>query len=144
MKRPGKHELWQAASCLLCVFVVGREIDDLGMSEFSGGYITGSLFWLVDNGWTLLLLALLLTFVFRRAVWLLLAGTLLCWPLYLYLTFPGVAQSGIRRLLPNVIWRSPLPNVIWYKWVMAGILALMAAMYVCVRNLSPIIGAKSR
>jgi hypothetical protein len=137
--------LWQAASCLLCVIVVGRLIDNLGNSEFGGGYVSGPLFWLADKGWVLLLLALLMTFVFRRAAALLfLVASLLCWPLYLYVTFPGVARWVIRALLPYVTWDGPLvANVIWDKSLIAGILALIAAMYVCVRNLSPIVGAKS-
>jgi hypothetical protein len=146
MKKPGKQELWQAATCLLCVIAVGRLIDILGNSEFGGGYVSGRLFWLADKGWVLLLLALLLSFVLRRAAaWLFLAASLLCWPLYLYVMFPGVARWIIRTLLPYVIWENALvANVIWDKWLIAGILALIAATYVCVRNLSPIVGARSR
>src|SRR3981081_456405 len=130
MKNPGKQEFWQAAICLLCVIVVGREIEHLGPSEFSGGYVTGPLFWLADKGWALLLFALLLTFVFRRAAaWLLLAAYLLCWPLYLYATFPGVTRRVIQPLLPYIIWDRPLvASVNWDKCLIAGILALTAAM----------------
>jgi hypothetical protein len=111
-------------ACLVSVIVVGREIDYLGPSEFSGGYITGRLFWLADKGWFLCLLALLLTFVFRRAAaWLLLVASLFCWPLYLYVTVPGVARRLIRPLLTNVVWDSALAaNVIWDKWLIAGML----------------------
>jgi hypothetical protein len=145
MKKPGKQELWQTASFLLCVILVGRLIDRLGNSEFSGGYVSGRLFWLADKGWVLLLLALLMTIVFRRAAaWLFLAASLLWWPLYLYVMFPGVTRWMIRTLLPYVIWENALvANVIWDKWLIAGILALIVAMYVCVRNLSPLVRAKS-
>lgn len=145
MRKPGKQELGQATSFLLCVILVGQLIDRLGNSEFGGGYVSGRIFYLADRGCVLLLLALLLTFVFwRAAAWLFLAASLLCWPLYLYVMFPGVARWMIRKLVPSVTWENALvANVIWDKWLIVGILALILAMYVCVRNLSPIARAKS-
>ena len=43
MKKPGKSELWQAASLLLCLLVAGTQLDWNGASEFSGGQVTGPL-----------------------------------------------------------------------------------------------------
>jgi hypothetical protein len=134
MKKPEKQELIQAAICLLCVIVVGRDIYYLGPSEFSGGHVTGRLFWLADKGWGLLFLALFLTFVFRRAAaGLMLAASLFCWPLYLYLTFPGPAR-GITGGESSIRLAA---NFIWDWWVIAGIIALLAMTYVCVRSLLP-------
>jgi hypothetical protein len=138
MKKPGKQEVIQAAISLVCVIFVGREIDYLGPSEFSGGHVTGRLFWMADKGWFLLLLALLLTFAFRRAAaWLLLAASLLCWPLYLYLTFADPARRATGGEYSTQLGAS----FIWDRWVIAGMLALLAMAYVCVRNLSAKTGA---
>ena len=96
---------------------------------------------MADKGWFLLLLALLLTFVFRRgAAWLLLAASLLCWPLYLYLTFPGLA----RRVTCGEYSTQLAARFIWDRWVIAGMLALLAMTYVCVRRLSAKTGATSQ
>jgi hypothetical protein len=140
MKRPGKLELWQCASSLICAIVVWRGLDVLGQSEFSGGYISGRLFWVADKAWVLFVLGLVLTFVFRRAAAvILIVASLLCLPLYLYLTFPGVI-----RKMTGVDFSAPIvPNVILDRWLIAGMLALLAMTYVCVRNLSPMTGAAS-
>jgi hypothetical protein len=141
MKKPRKQEFIQAAICLLCVIVVGREIDYLGPSEFSGGLLTGRLFWIADKAWFLLLLAILLTFVFRRAAaWLSLAASLLCWPLYLYLMFPG----PVRRVTGGEFSIQPAANFILDIWVTAGMLTLLAMTYVCVRSLSAKTGTSSQ
>ena len=110
MKKPGKRELWQAASCWACVILVWRELEFLGPSEFSGGYVSGRLFRLAETACLLFAFGLILTFVFRRAAAaLLIAASLFCWPLYLYLTFPGV----IRRVTGGE-YSAPLAvNVIW-------------------------------
>jgi hypothetical protein len=140
MKRPGKLELWQCATCLLCVIVVWRELDILGPSEFSGGYISGRLFWVADKAWFLFVLGLVLTLVFRRAAAvILIVASLLSLPLYMYLTFPGVI-----RKMTGVEFSAPLvPNVILDRWLIAGLLALLAMTYVCARNLSAMTGATS-
>jgi hypothetical protein len=133
MKKPKKQELIQAAICLLCVIIVGREIDYLGGSEFTGGYISGRLFWIADKAWLLLVLGLVLTFAFRRAAAVLLIVTVfLTLPLYLFLTFPGV----LRHLTGSEFSESIVPNVVWDRWSIAGMLALFAVIYVCVRSLS--------
>jgi len=140
MKRPGKQELLQGASCLLCVIVIWRELEFLGPSEFSGGYISGRLFWVAEKSWFLFVLGLVLTFVFRRAAAaILVAASLLTWPLYLYLTFPGV----IRRVTGGEYSVPLAANVIWDRWLIAGMLGLLAMTYVCVRNLSAMTGATS-
>jgi hypothetical protein len=141
MKKPKKQELIQAAISLLCVIVVGREIDYLGGSEFTGGYISGRLFWVADKAWLLFVLGLVLTFAFRRAAAVLLIVTaLLTLPLYLFLTFPGV----IRHLTGSEFLEPIVPNVVWDRWSIAGMLALLAIIYVCVRSLLAKTGATSQ
>ena len=140
MKRPGKLEFWQSASCLPCLVVVWRELEVLGPSEFSGGYISGRLFWVADKALFLLLLGLVLTFIFRRiAAVLLIVAALLILPLHLYLTFPGV----IRKLTGVELSAAIVQNVIGDRWLIAGILVLLAMTYVCARNLSGVTGATS-
>ena len=41
MAKFGKQELWQAGSCLVCIVVAWIHLDDLGNSEFAGGWLTG-------------------------------------------------------------------------------------------------------
>jgi hypothetical protein len=133
MTKPRREELWQAAICLLCLILLSREIKYLGPSEFSGGYITGRLFWLADKAWVLFGVGLLLTFVFRRAAaGFLLVASLLCWPLYLYLTFPAVVRKAIGGE-----YKVPLTmDVIWDKWAITGMLTLVLAAYISIRSLS--------
>jgi hypothetical protein len=133
MKKPGKLEVLQGVSCLLCAVVVWREIGVLGPSEFSGGYVSGPLFWIANVACFLFLLGLVLTFVFRRAAAaLLITATLFCWPLYLYLMFPGVA----RKITGGEYSTPLLANVIWDRWLIAGMLCLLGMAYVCGHDLS--------
>ena len=84
------HRLWQAAACVVCAAVNCRYGSDLWGTEFSGGWVTGRLLDLKLVGDLLLLLALPLTFVYRRiAAAIILLASPLCLPLYLYSTAPG-------------------------------------------------------
>src|SRR5262249_8790181 len=85
-----KQKLWQAAGCLLCAAVAWRFTSHLEGTEFSGGRITSPLLDMQNAGVLLFILALILTFLSRRAAaaTILLAG-LLCLPLYLCFTAPG-------------------------------------------------------
>src|ERR1700722_18733790 len=94
MKKPGKNELWQAASFLLCVGVAWTKMDDYGAPEFSGGRITGPVFTLFDDGMLVLMLAIPVTFIYRRvAAFAAIVGAALCLPLYLFATAPGPVRS---------------------------------------------------
>src|SRR6266404_826947 len=66
MTRDEKTKLAQAAACLVCAVVVWRYGSDLEGTEFSGGWLTGPLLDMKDVGTLLFVLALLLTFVYRR------------------------------------------------------------------------------
>ena len=46
----GKHKLLLAASCLVCLVVMWSQLDDLGTSEFIGGWLTGVLSNMGDAG----------------------------------------------------------------------------------------------
>src|ERR1700761_2306271 len=97
MKKPGKSELWQAASLLLCLAVAAPLTDWIGVSEFSGGWVTGPLLSVFQSGWFFFLLAMILTFFYQRvgaAVGI--AASVLCLPFYLYFAVPGLFRSVFR------------------------------------------------
>jgi hypothetical protein len=134
MKEP-KQKLWQAASCLLCATVAWRIGDALASSEFRGGSLTGPLLDLHDSGGLLFVLAVILTFVYRRiAAGMALVSCLLCLPLYLYFTAPGPFRHVFRGE-----YSVPLQaNFVWDKWAISGMLTLAVATYICLWNLSAI------
>jgi hypothetical protein len=133
MKIPGKNEVWQAMSFLLCIVVAWVCLDDFGASEFRGGRITGPVFSMFDDAWLIFFFAILLTFVYPRvAAALAIAATLLCLPLYLYVIAPG----PFRFIFPGN-WKSPLEaNLAWNTWAIAGLLTLAAAVFISVRSFS--------
>jgi hypothetical protein len=137
MKKPGKSELWQASSLLLCLIVGVPHMDWLGASEFSGGRITGPLLSIFQSGPVLFFLALVMTFFYRKIGAVLgLVAALLCFPLYFYFTVPGLFRSVFRGK-----WSVPLQAYfVWDVWTMAGILTLGIAAIICIRCLYPLRG----
>jgi hypothetical protein len=133
MARFGKQELWQAASCLLCLAMAWVHLDYLGNSEFPGGWLTGSLFTLADYGSDLFIPAVVLTFFFRRiAGGVAVMASLLCLPLYLYFIAPGPF-----RWIFKGEYSVPLrANFVWNTWAMAGIASLIVAIVICLRSFS--------
>jgi hypothetical protein len=133
MKGPGKSELWQAASLLLCLMVATTRLDWNGASEFSGGQVTGPLLSMFQYGWLFFLLAIVLTFFYQRVGAIIgIAASVLCLPLYLYFTIPGLFRLVFRRE-----WSVTLQTYfVWDMWAMAGILTIGLAAIVCVRSLS--------
>src|SRR4051812_12333797 len=105
MKRGRKPQLLQGVVCLLCAGVTCRYGFLIEGTEFSGGRVTGPLLDMNDVGSLLFVLALLLTFFFRRmAATVTLIASLLCLPLFLYFTAPG----PFRRLFGKAEWSVPL------------------------------------
>ena len=133
MKKDGKAKLKQATACLLCAALAWRYGSSLEGTEFSGGWLTGSLLDMQDVGSLLFVLALLLTFFYRRfAAAITLIACLLCLPLYLYFTAPG----PFRRLFGRVEWSVPLrTSFACDKWTITGIVVLAITAYVGVRGL---------
>jgi hypothetical protein len=85
-----------------------------------------------DIGSLLFVLALLLTFFYRRtAAAITLIACLLCLPLYFYFTAPGPFRWVFRGE-----YSVPLQaNFVWNKWDIAGIVALTIAACLGVRSL---------
>jgi len=120
-------------SCLLVAIVVSWEVGFVEPSEFSGGLVSGPLLKLARGGVYLFLLVLLLTFVFRHvAAAVSLAACLLCWPLYLFLTFPAISHQIFRGEYSSL---SPPPKFIFDKWLIIGMLTLAGTSFVSIRNL---------
>lgn len=135
MKKPGKSELWQAASLFLCLAVAAPQTDWIGASEFSGGWVTGPLLSMFQNGVPLFFLAMILTFFYQRIGAVIgIAASVLCLPLYLYFVVPGLFRSVFGGE-----WSVPLQAYfVWNMWAMAGMLTLAAAAFVCSRSFSSV------
>jgi hypothetical protein len=85
-----------------------------------------------ETGSLLFVLALLLTFFYRRiAAATTLVACLLCLPLYLYFTAPGPFRWVFRGEYSVPLQVSFVSN----KWAITGIVALAIAAYVGVRSL---------
>lgn len=141
MNRDLRRKLTQVAICLFCAIVVCSYSGDLGASEFSGGRVTGPLLNVYDTGSLLFILAIPLTFFFRRiAAALIVLASLLCLPLYFYFTAPG----PFRRLFPGEYVVPLKSNFVWHRWGIFGILALAVATCVGIRGLLISAGGKSQ
>lgn len=134
MKKTGKSELWQAASFILCLALAWMQADRVDGSEFTGGRVTGPIFVLFESGIVIFVLAIVLTFMYRRAAALMgIAACILCFPLYLYFTAPGPFRSVFRG-----IYSVPLQSsFVWDCGMFAGMLTLVIAVFVGVRGLAP-------
>jgi hypothetical protein len=127
MKRSKKLEMLQAVSCLLCFILAWAYLDDIGASEFSGGWLTGPLFKMADYGCTLFFLSLFLTFFLRRIAGVTaLVASLLCMPFYLYFLAPG----PFRRVFKGEYSVPLQTSFVWNTWAIAGILSLLLAIVV--------------
>jgi hypothetical protein len=126
------QKIWQAISCLLCVIVAWGHLDDVGASEFIGGWLTGPLFEMADYGIVFFLVALLLTFFSRRVASIMtLSGSVLCMPFYSYFLAPGPFRSVFRGEY-SVPLRAPF---VWNTWAVFGILSLVFAIVTSLRCL---------
>jgi predicted MFS family arabinose efflux permease len=136
MRKFPKEKMWQAIACLACIAVLWIRLDDYGVSEFSGGWVTGRLLDMADVGSLFFLVASLLTFFLRRiAATIALAAVLLCFLFYLYILVPGLylwifkAESFMPRSRP-LYW------VYWNNWAVLGIISLLFATILSLRSYS--------
>ena len=134
LKKVRGREYRQAASCLLCAIVAWRFEGIVGPSEFSGGTVTGPLLRSLSVSGDLFLVAVPLSFVFRRvAAAMALVAVPLSLPLYLYFIAPGAFQK-----LTGGEYKVPAQSmIVWDTWAMAGIAFLAIAAYICLRALAP-------
>jgi hypothetical protein len=145
MKKPGKKELLQAVSFVLCSAMAWTQADRVDGSEFIVGRVTGPIFTLFESGLLIFVLATVVTFIYRlyighisyisaiyrRAAAVMgIAACLLCFPLYLYFTAPGPFRFVFRGT-----YSVPLQsNFVWDKEMVGGMLTLVVAVLVSLRN----------
>lgn len=135
MKKPEKHQVWLAVSCLVCMIVALRNTNGLEGTEFSGGWLTGPLLSMIDIGTVLFVLALVAAFMYPRIAGAVgLTSSLLCLPLYLYLIAPVPFAHIFAFGHPFKV--QPSGGVHWDKWAIAGVLTLAVTTYVCLRGLA--------
>ena len=130
MNKPGRQQVWPAASCLICLLLALRNEKGLEGTEFSGGWLTGPLLYMTEVGVVLFALALIVTFLFSRiAAGIALVSSALCLPLYLYFLAPihfsqifgGENQFKVR----------PATGFHVDVWVVAGLLMVAVTGYLC-------------
>jgi hypothetical protein len=132
MKRDGKIKMMQAAACLLCAVIVWGYGSSLEGTEFSAGRLTGPLLDMVDVGSILFVVALVLTFFYRRiAAATTVLACLLCLPIYLYFTAPGPFRWVFRGEYSVPMHAS----FVWNKLDIVGIVVLVIAACVGIRSL---------
>lgn len=125
-----KQELLQAVSCLVCTAVAWARLDDIGASEFSGGWLTGAVFAMAEGGSVLFMPAIVPAFFYRRiAAGIALVASLLCLPLYLYFVVPGPFRWVFKGE-----YSVPLrTNFVWNNWAIIAITSLLFTTFVCLR-----------
>ncbi len=135
LKKPDLQQVYQASSCVLCVFLALKETADVEGTEFSGGWLTGPLLSMIEIGTLLFILAVVGTFLLPRvAAAIALASSVLCLPLYLYDIAPvPFAQVFARGHEFKV---QPAAGLHWNTWPVAGLLAIGVTVYVCVRRIA--------
>ena len=127
-----KVNIWLAVLCSICAVLAWNYGGDLEGTEFSGGRTTGPLLHAFDLGTLLFIVAVMLSFFFRRvAAFAALSAAILCLPLYIYFTAPG----PFRRIFRGE-YSVPAPsNFVWNRWAVLGILAIVATTLIAFRGL---------
>jgi hypothetical protein len=128
----GPQKILQAASLLLSALLAWKNQGPVEGTEFSGGWLTGSMLSLNQVGSSLCIAALLATFWFPQiAATTGLIASVLCLPLYLYFVAPGPCRWVFRGE-----YSVPLQaNFVYDKWALAGMFAILVVGFVCFRGL---------
>jgi hypothetical protein len=127
--------MWQAIASLACTVVLWIHLDDFGATEFIGGRLTGPLFTMAELSFLLFLLALLLTFFFRRtAATIALAAAVLCFPFYLYILMPG----PYRWIFKGEDFAPLYRPFHWDNWAVVGVFSLLFVAILSLRSLSKV------
>jgi hypothetical protein len=118
-------KLSQAMICFLCAILTWRFEFPLEGSEFRGGTVTGPILNMSNVGVLLFMVALPMAFVSPRRIAgvVMLLASLLCLPIYLYFTFPGIFRSIFQGQ-----YSIPLQaDVVLEEWSVIGFAALVIA-----------------
>ena len=93
-------------------------------SEFTGGSVTGTLFFMGDLAFIFFVLAALVaTYSTKIRAVIALAAILLCLPLYLYVLMPGPYHQIFKGEYSVPLARP----IVWNTWAVVGVLTLLAA-----------------
>ncbi len=126
MKNFGALSVLQVLSCLVCAALSWKHVYDLGGTDFSSGLATGAIFVLNLFGSVCLVIGLVLSFFqFRYATVSILMASILCLPLYIYLT----ASAFSNALFFDHHVASSHPTVSWGAWGISGIIGFATMLY---------------
>jgi hypothetical protein len=125
----------QILGCLACAIVALGNTGRVEGTEFSGGWLTGTLLSMADIGTALFVVALVMTFRYVRIAGSIgIASSVLCLPLYLYFMAPVPFNELFG--FGHEFKVHPSAGVHWDVWAIAGVLTLAVTTYVCVRSVA--------
>ncbi|HSS96543.1 MAG TPA: hypothetical protein VLK33_05930 [Terriglobales bacterium] len=131
MSKDTHQKLLQASSYLPLFFVWAYALNLEG-TEFSGGMLTGPLLHMNDVGTFLLILPLVMVWFLPRIAGIIGAiAALLCLPLFLYFTVPGIFRSLFTKYPYSVPLQSYL---VWDTWAILGIVFVAVALLINLRR----------
>jgi hypothetical protein len=121
-----KQKLLQAC-CAAVSAVLAFKYDRFAGTEFSSGRVSGPMLDMFSIGTLLFALALLTLWMYPRIAAIITSlASLLCFPLYVYFTAPGLFRFIFRGE-----YSTPLPaSFRWDFWAVLGMLALLVTAYV--------------
>lgn len=120
MKKLDRRQVLRAMCYVASVIITIAYVTDVEGTEFSGGYLTGSLLSMAMDGALLFILALILGFWYvRLAATLGLLSSLLCLPIHFYF----VAPVPFAELFApgHEFMVQPSAEFHWQKWVLLTI-----------------------
>ena len=126
----------QAAACLLCAIAAWSSLEDLIGTEVSGGRITSPMLDAGIFGAFLFLIALVLSFFSPTAARVAISlASLLCLPVYVYRTLPGV----FRWIFPGEYKVMLHERLIWHSWSVTGAAATALVIFLSILVLWPLV-----
>ena len=136
MKKPEMPQVWQAISCLLCVFFALKITDGLASgTEFSGGRLTGPLLSMAAHWKLFFVIGLVVTFVYPRVAAVVgLASSLLRLPLFLFFIAPVPFNQVFG--FGHELKVQPSPVSTGRIWTATGLLTLAVTSVLCVRRIA--------
>lgn len=134
LKKPTIKQALQAGGLLLCAVLALHITSGLDESEFSGGWLTGPLLSMADDGTLLFIAAAIMTFFFQRVAAVMgIASSLLSLPLYCFFIAPIPFAHVFARNHEFKV--QPTAGFHWHTWPMAALLTISVACYVCIHTL---------
>lgn len=127
-----KQRYWQIALCLICVLLSWHALMHVDGTEFSGGSVTGTLITLTEIGALGLVIAIAITFFFRRtAAFIAMLGCLFSMPLFLYFLAPG----PFRKIFVGNYSVPLQANFSWNLWLILSFAAILTTTILSAWNI---------